>query len=403
MSKQYQLTALNNFTCIGNDCPDNCCKRQWYIQVEQDIYNKWQLLGDSNVFKKKLINSIKIEKKHGQEMHLLQRKEGSTDCVHLGEEGLCSIQQHLGPDMMASVCRDYPRLHYKLGKVEVDSASLSCPEMTRLVIFSYDEPVYSSKGNFSCPIGTKMTNEKILWHLNKITDHIFTGKNFALNIGLTYLVRVVAEIKMLSKNSSLNDAMLKSFSYEQQTHMNDMSTAISAGEFGTQPANARYMWYLILNELAKGTALNEKLKINEIIDELLVLYKDSSDATKSGDPFSQKIQSYKHKAHTKTAPYSNAFKRYMQAALLLKGFPWTSGEYGHVDSLLRSVIPFATVQLIVWLFIEKHKEISDTEIITIINGVESRLGHNTEIIKIIEKNTKLRELELYFDWFLDIT
>ena len=402
MSKQYNLSALDNFTCIGGDCPDNCCKRHWDIQVDKDTYNKWQLLNDDNNYKNRLIDSIKITKKLGQEIYLFQRKEGSTSCVHLDEQSFCSVQNDLGADMLPSVCRVYPRRQYKIMKINVRTAEMSCPEITRLVLFSHDEPVYRKKGKNSYPLGKEITLEKVFWHLEKLANLLLADKNFPLNIKLTYLARVLAEISTLISNHSLDEKTLKYFSSEYQINMKDMRNAIANKEFGTNPVTAKHMWHLILNALAQMTDLNKKLGLSESIAKLLKVYDSSTDNTDNEDIFNKNIQIYKRQAQSKMKCYNGAFDRYIQAVFVLKGFPWTTGEHGYIDAFLQCTIPLAMIQLLSWLYIEEHKEISNEELITIIYSIEKRFGHNSEINDTIKKSPDLRKIELYFDWFLDV-
>lgn len=400
MSKQYRLNALDTFTCIGGDCPNSCCKN-WDIDVDEETYRKWQALDDNNIAKEMLMNSIRTAKVNDKEIYILEMDENKS-CFHLDQEGLCSIQQQLGVDMMPSTCREYPRKQYNSRKRKVHSATLSCPEIVRQVLFSNDKRVYDIKGNIPRPLGKDMTSEKVYWHLEKTATNVFAANNFPLNIKLTYLARVLAETTMMGLKGTLNDDMLKSYSSQHQLHMSGLRNAVSNREFGTNPANARYMWYVILTALAMSPDFNEKLGLTKSIEELFKLYKSSDGNAGSSDHFYKKIQDCKQQAHPMMLRYEDAFKRYLQTVFVSKAFPWMSGDHGYLNAFLLCVIPFAAVQLVAWLYTEKHQRILEEDLIAIINGIEGRFGHSSEVMKNIENNKDFYQLELYFDWFLDV-
>jgi hypothetical protein len=247
-----------------------------------------------------------------------------------------------------------------------------------------------------------MTPEKVYWYLDRTANNVFAAKDFPLNIKLTYLARVLAEITLLGSKGALTDDVLKSFSSEYQLHMSGLWNAVSSGEFGTSPANARYMWHVILTALAKHPEFNEKLGLSDSIEELVELHKSSDGDKANNDPFYQRIRTCKLGARSAIERYQDALKRYLQTVFVSKSFPWRRGDHGYVDAFLECLIPFAAVQLVIWLFTDKHQQISEKDMIAIINGIEGRFGHNSEIIKNIENNKDFHRLELYFDWFLDV-
>lgn len=401
MPRKYKLNALDTFTCIGSDCPDSCCKRNWDIDVDKSTYNKWLGKNDNEPYKKIFLEHTITKQKDNKNINVLA-KDNNNNCFHLNQHDLCSIQDQFGENMMPSTCREYPRIQHSVKNVNIQSAVLSCPEIVRLVLFSDNEPVYKSDGSYPSPQKKNITTEKIHWFLDKISQNVFSEENFSLNIKLTYLARVLAEMAISGKNGTLNDDMLKSFSHDHALHMTGLRDAVQSNEFGPQPANSRYMWHVIINELTKNSDFNKKLGIHESIEELLALHRSSEGTSGEEDPFNKKIQEYKQLSKEKLHPYKDAFTRYMQAVLISKCFPWKSGGHGYLDAFLLCTLPFATVQILSWLLINKNKEISQEELISIINGVESRLSHNSEIMKYVSKNKSFYQLERYFDWFLDI-
>lgn len=114
------------FKCIGEKCPDSCCKG-WRITVDEDSWRRYQTLeGDLG---EKLRNSIRLE--DGSYAFQLQRKGGR--CPLLNDKNLCEIVLERGEDLLCTTCATYPRFARLHGDVMEYGLALSCPEVARIL------------------------------------------------------------------------------------------------------------------------------------------------------------------------------------------------------------------------------------------------------------------------------
>ncbi|MBQ7148790.1 MAG: flagellin lysine-N-methylase [Pseudobutyrivibrio sp.] len=120
-------TGYDNFKCIADKCPKSCCVG-WQIVIDEESIEKYgKATGD---FGARLKNSINYE-----ESCFLQN---DTRCAMLNDTGLCDLHSTLGEDMLCYTCRMFPRHVEEFQDIREYSLSLSCPEVTRMIM----EPSY---------------------------------------------------------------------------------------------------------------------------------------------------------------------------------------------------------------------------------------------------------------------
>ncbi|SDW61416.1 flagellin lysine-N-methylase [Paenibacillus sp. CF384] len=112
------------FKCIGSECEDTCCAG-WGIQIDQQTMNKY-----------KHVPRHKLDLKSGIDATKFKMNQGS--CHFLTSEKLCQIQLTLGETYLTKTCDQYPRKLNAVDGVKEASATLSCPEVARLVLFNPD-------------------------------------------------------------------------------------------------------------------------------------------------------------------------------------------------------------------------------------------------------------------------
>ena len=66
-------------------------------------------------------------------IRVMRRDEASGYCVKLSD-GICGIHKEYGADMLGDACYFYPRVTRKFGDDVIITATLSCPEITRLMM-----------------------------------------------------------------------------------------------------------------------------------------------------------------------------------------------------------------------------------------------------------------------------
>ena len=128
-----------SFRCIGSACEDTCCKG-WAVPVDPGSIAKFQTLPAS-VLKTLIETSIVPATESGNAQHgvfATFRMTASNQCPMLSEERLCQIQSECGEAFLPHTCSVYPRIIHRIGDVEQEALTLSCPEAARLVLLNPD-------------------------------------------------------------------------------------------------------------------------------------------------------------------------------------------------------------------------------------------------------------------------
>jgi lysine-N-methylase len=124
---------LQQFKCIGADCPDTCCSG-WQVDIDKATFKKLRNL-ESGELATKVRKHIAVVPEPTGKSYARVKLDEKLHCPMLTDTMLCSIQQEVGADHLSMVCRDYPRQYTAVGANETQLlASLSCPEAAKLCL-----------------------------------------------------------------------------------------------------------------------------------------------------------------------------------------------------------------------------------------------------------------------------
>lgn len=120
----HQSRFLNDFACLGDRCEDTCCKG-WGMQVDSATRERYVRNAPE------LLEALDT----GEAEHIMRRDPKTDHCVKF-DQGLCGIHKDYGTDFLGDACHFFPRITRSLGGRAVMTAALSCPEVTRLALFT---------------------------------------------------------------------------------------------------------------------------------------------------------------------------------------------------------------------------------------------------------------------------
>ncbi|MDE3015902.1 MAG: flagellin lysine-N-methylase [Pseudomonadota bacterium] len=126
MTDLLRARVLSRFTCLGDKCEDTCC-RGWSMQVDAATLSHYKRDAPE------LLEAVEPAK----ETPWIMRKDAGGVCVKL-EGGLCGIHKKYGETFLGDACYFYPRATRRLGDSIVMTATMSCPEIARLVLAGDD-------------------------------------------------------------------------------------------------------------------------------------------------------------------------------------------------------------------------------------------------------------------------
>lgn len=129
-----RMNYMKTFKCIGGSCPDNCCIG-WDVDIDKKTYDKYKTASSSTLHSRFDLEVIKNKDCYDKEIDYGRMVlKASKRCPFLNEEALCDIQMTHGEDFLSKVCNAYPRVVNLVdGQLEL-SATISCPEVARVVL-----------------------------------------------------------------------------------------------------------------------------------------------------------------------------------------------------------------------------------------------------------------------------
>ncbi len=117
---------VREFACKGAECEDTCCYG-WGMQVDKDTVERYKTQAPE------LLNAVTS----GEAEYIMKRDPQTDYCVKF-DTGLCGIHKQYGSDFLGDACHFFPRITRHFGETTHMGASLSCPEIVRLITESDD-------------------------------------------------------------------------------------------------------------------------------------------------------------------------------------------------------------------------------------------------------------------------
>ena len=121
-----QMHAVRDFSCLGDQCPDTCCKG-WGMQLTAETVDKYKAQAPE------LLDAVSS----GEAEFIMKRDPVTDYCVKF-DAGWCGIHRDYGPEFLGDACNFYPRVTRALDEQVVTSIALSCPEAARLMLYGQD-------------------------------------------------------------------------------------------------------------------------------------------------------------------------------------------------------------------------------------------------------------------------
>ncbi len=115
--KINQISFYDQFNCIGQGCPENCCMG-WFIPLTAEDIKRLR--------RERGMLGLRLFAATGG----WQRDHFNEDCRYcpfLNKENLCHLQLKKGHSFIPEVCREYPRFYRNYGPLEERYLDLSCP------------------------------------------------------------------------------------------------------------------------------------------------------------------------------------------------------------------------------------------------------------------------------------
>lgn len=377
MAKTYILNVLKQFQCLGSQCEANCCRDEWDIVIDKETHSHWLTTADAQL-RDRLLGAISPVIRDRQAL-LHMAKDAGNSCVHLSADSLCGLQKEYGAQCLPVICREYPRLLKTVGGVGWQSATLSCPEIARLVIGQDDGPAVEK-------ISGVTPQDPIVGELSKLTDKLLSDSKFQPVIKILYLSKLLGDMATASSSGEFSIEMLQNACTQYRNDLYILSRALKAGKLKSTPRATATFWRSIYH-----FAVRTRLISAEDTEQILLLKALSSNEGVSDVDLCELLVDYR----VDTDPIQRALNRYLHASCLNKGFPLNAVAGNYIATFLNIVVAYAVIRLLWWSRRSANKE-TDMELLKqLIYTTERRLGHGSIVYEYIAQQPDLLRLDGY--------
>ena len=132
MQKKYlyfQPQYVSRFKCDASKCLENCCAKNWTVDIDAATYEKYSQLKPPE--KARELTKLFAYNK-GMGKYLLK----AHPCPMLTENNLCNLQLEYGEDFLSETCITYPRRTSDFGYFFERSLTLTCSVAAEMILFA---------------------------------------------------------------------------------------------------------------------------------------------------------------------------------------------------------------------------------------------------------------------------
>lgn len=397
MSKLKALVPeyLKDFTCIGSNCEETCCKN-WKITVDKETYKKYKRLKNNDFHPLKDNKVIKNKKSISNEDYAIINLDKNNEkyCPFLNEDLLCNIYTNLGEDYMCDTCKTYPReFSFVDDELEI-SLVPSCPEAARKILYSpngicfeHIELDYQKYMDYKKRIYTKgrflsKNAHKYFWNIRIASITILQNRNIDIVSRLTFLGILYKKVNALIKQKNyqlIDDEIIKFVNTVE--HLNDNSLLDSLSENKFQQA-------LLCKEIILGleniSLKNKDSAISIFINSTIDFFKKREDADKL-------LNEYNFIIKNKIRPFfdsdtgSMMIENYLVNKYFLDLMPFT-----YPDDMWKSLIvlcgDYFIIKSLMLRIAKDNDSIKEDDFFSIVCSVSRSLTHNSHYYHYLIEN-----------------
>lgn len=190
--KLLKFAYVDEFSCIGPECTDSCCK-YWRIIISKREYLDYKKMDCSPKLRRAMEGAFHRLPNETELAYAEMCVKENGDCPFLDRDSLCMLQKEKGEEALSLTCSIFPRLYKNIGNKAITlSLNPTCchvteilmkhPEGLRLVETEYNgENRYINHGRYSSPtIPTSWKGYSYYWSILNGEIDILQNRNFTV-------------------------------------------------------------------------------------------------------------------------------------------------------------------------------------------------------------------------------
>ncbi|MEG0772986.1 flagellin lysine-N-methylase [Clostridium sp.] len=378
---------MNDFKCTGSACEDTCCAG-WSIPIDEITYKKYKKNNDielKNAFNK----NVSRNRANPTEGNYAKIKlNDKNECPFLTEEKLCNIHCKLGEEALSQTCSMYPRLYNVVNKVIEKSATLSCPEVVRLVLLKpqlieFDEiyEEFSGRSYIGNEINTGNNNflnkvEGYFWELRIFTIQLLQNRNYKIWERLIILGMFYQKVQEAIEDNKIKDVASIIDSYSNMMNSNVVIEALKS-----IPTHSIIQMEILkeLVDIKFSKGISNKRYLECIFETLEGLkYTNETTIEEVGENYKYVYEKY-YEPFMKDKEY--IFENYLVNYVFTNLFP-TRPYKNLFDNYIMLVIHYAWIKMNLIGIAGYHKEdFNEENIVKLVQSFSKTIDHNNVFLK----------------------
>ncbi|HBI60113.1 MAG TPA: hypothetical protein DDY31_02695 [Lachnospiraceae bacterium] len=381
MKKVLSLDWVNQFRCIGGECPLTCCGG-WNIALKENEIEMYENL--QHPFREEILKAVDAEEKC--------MKQSNGRCILLTEDGWCRIVRECGEKYLSYTCTIFPRGTHTYGDTIEAYVEIVCP-----VVAGY--LMKPEKIAFNLAELEEEAEEDVDYQLYDTLSltrtfliELFQSYDWLYNTGKCYiLLNVLNTVKELYQKGKLNKENVTSqlLPYSQERN------CLEIFQVGEQIASALELkakrFYKIIMKLAES----ENLEILLFYVRSVELCQNLNCWLKDAGQLQADIQAF--------IPYfrDNYYclvENYFVYVLFQGWIPKNLRMEKFGEKINMKIVEFGLIQLCAMSVWKQHGEITEKEYGVIIAGIERMLAHSqqiaTEFMSLLEEEDSVAKILL---------
>lgn len=373
---------LEQFTCIGSKCADNCCFG-WGVDIDSASIEKYKNSPHKDYL---FSNIVHDEEKNSYKMKM--KEEYPRDCSFLNEGGLCDMYSNCGEDYFCFTCRSYPRLVKNLGQNMEIGLTLSCPHVAESMLFRHESIDFTVFSIEDAP-NPQSDYEEISSIIRNATIQILTNKSIPFWARVTISSMLAKKMDALyNRETILTEELVAQIQNEIDFYIkqeNQLLIAFEMSENISFDITIRSYINYQLSQIINHCTYDLKYK-NEDIKIILENFRSDIENS-TPESVEEKMQNFKSAYYDEN---QHVFENYL--VMFYFNTFLKDSDYNYFENFTFCIFHLALFQTYVSLSINDDTPINDRLVLNCAYSINRCMSHNKNVdesIKEIIKNSDI--------------
>ena len=382
-----------------------CCA-SFRIDVDAETRKKWASLDNPSGDGKLSLNIL--EPQGDDNRYLL--KFNHHQCDLLTDDGLCQVQKQYGHEYLPATCRDYPRNDLKNNLVMVETATLSCPVISRQLLFNNNDLDFNYKLDKLFKLNKPVLADQstvLRYHLTNFVSSVLNVKKVRINIKLFYIAHCVGVLNEYLGTHGYNESMAHQLFSRPKDAMFEINRDLKSKKIAIDPVTAGSYWKKI-GELFLSREVNLRC-VNLESSELIQLCARDDENFDHYREIYELVSRYRKQWQEQRPDYfESLLERYIITSFVNKGFPLHPLGDQFSATLVFIMTAASAIQLALWIAYSEPQELyklskpDDETLQQIFYHLESKIGHTDRIYQTLTVDSHMAQINRYAQVFLDL-